>query len=70
MKGSKMLLTLFLISVLVFSVFSAGCISEKATTTTSNLSTQSVQEQKSETGNNAITITDSAGRKVTLVRPP
>ncbi|WP_456452112.1 ABC transporter substrate-binding protein [Thermococcus sp.] len=77
MKSSKKLLALLMLSVLVFSVFSAGCISEKATKTTSSSikPAQNVQEQKttptttSKTGY-PLTITDFAGRKVTIEKSP
>ncbi len=77
MKSSKKLLALLMLSVLVFSVFSAGCISEKATKATSSSikPAQNVQEQKttptttSKTGY-PLTITDFAGRKVTIEKSP
>ncbi|NIA09767.1 MAG: ABC transporter substrate-binding protein [Nitrospiraceae bacterium] len=68
MKDNK--LSLVLLLILVFSVFSTWYISEKTTTTTSSQLIQSVQEQKHKTRNNTVIVTDSAGRTVTLERSP
>ncbi len=77
MKSSKKFLALLVLSVLVFSV---GCISQNYQTgttskvTTKSSTTQGIQEQKPETTTSKakypITLTDLAGRTVTIEKPP
>ena len=75
MKGSKIPLALFLILVLAFSVFSAGCIGRSSSTgKTSTLSPSpseiSASSSSVSEGKYPITVMDSAGRTVTLKKPP
>ncbi|AHF79510.1 ABC transporter substrate-binding protein [Thermococcus paralvinellae] len=80
MKSNKKFLTLLVLLVLVFSVFGVGCINQNystdttSKTTTKSSPTQSLQGQKTETTTSKakypITITDFAGRTVTIEKPP
>jgi len=77
MKSNKRLPALFVLMVLIFSVFGAGCINHgTSTNTTSKTAVESstIQEQKPETTTGKaeypVTLTDFAGRTVTIEKPP
>ncbi len=66
-KPKEKRLALFLIGILIFSVITSGCIettSSSSSTKTSSSSTATI------TSGYPITITDFAGRKVTIKKPP
>jgi len=75
MRNSKTLWALFLIEVLVFSVLSAGCITTNHSTVRTPTQSSSPSKTPTSTVSSGkttypVTITDFAGRRVTIEKPP